>query len=231
MSFQGHFEGSFHMVLSELYLELKISPLTWMEDCNEQKGAQFFPCNLAYMSSQPGTSTFYHQSDCFLSYYTMHTGFCFYNETSGISAMFKYLTPFNKICITITNFTNHKSICCISQSPVSMLDYDSQNHMHPLYNGLYTLRWKNIHNTSAQETQSSSVEPTEAMTDNLNSSDSRLAGEILLPCGRRLTLQQVYVSEKGTTRSGPIALFIFQRWRHIHFNLKKSVTSLPHEHC
>lgn len=28
--------------------------------------------------------------------------------------MFKYLTPFNKICITITNFTNLKSICCIS---------------------------------------------------------------------------------------------------------------------
>lgn len=85
-----------------------------MEDCNEQKGVQFFLCNLTYMSSQPGTSTFYHQSDCFLSYYTMHTGFCFYNETSGISAMFKYLTPFNKICITITNFTNLKSICCIS---------------------------------------------------------------------------------------------------------------------
>lgn len=29
-----------------------------MEDCNEQKGVQFFLCNLAYMSSQPGTSTF-----------------------------------------------------------------------------------------------------------------------------------------------------------------------------
>lgn len=68
-----------------------------MEDSNEQKCVQFFLCDLAQTSSHPGTSTFDYQSDCFLSYNTMHTGFFFfYIETSVTSAMFKYLTPLTK---------------------------------------------------------------------------------------------------------------------------------------
>lgn len=82
-----------------------------MKDRNEQKGV-FFPCNLVSISSQPGTSTLDHQRLFSQLLYNAYS--CFYNETSGISGMFKYLTPFNKIRITITNFTNHKSICCIS---------------------------------------------------------------------------------------------------------------------
>lgn len=122
MSFRGHFEDSFHTDLSELFLEFKNISIDMNGEPQRKERSFPPPCNLVSISSQPGTSTFDHQSDCFLSYYTMHTGFCFYNETSGISAMFKYLTPFNKICITITNFTTHKSICCISHWVPSRLD-------------------------------------------------------------------------------------------------------------
>lgn len=109
-----HFEGSFHTFPLERFLVSKICPLTWMEDSNKQKWASDFrtePC-LDILSPRHFHVFVHYQSDCFLSYNTMHTGFfcfvCFYIETSVTSAMFKHLThpaPFNKIClITITNF-------------------------------------------------------------------------------------------------------------------------------
>lgn len=111
-----------------------------------------------------------------------------------------------------------------------MLHYDSQNHVRPLYNGLYTQRWKEIHNISAQETHSPSLEATEAVVDKLNSSDSRLAGGMLPPCGLKLTLQQVYL------KKGQLALVLLHNWSSSDGDIyiwiwKKSVTSLPYEHC
>ena len=141
----GHFEWSFQTFLLERLSRLKkICPLTWMKDSNKQKRVQ-----VAYVtsprSSHPGTSTFDYQSDCFLSYNTMHTGFFLHWNISYICHV-QIFDPINKICIiTITNFTNNKSICYISQKvpSVAMLDRDWKNHVRPLYNGLYTQWWKN----------------------------------------------------------------------------------------
>lgn len=81
-------EDILKVLFTHLCRELKNMPADM--DCNKKKKR----CSdLSWISSHPGTFTFYYQSDCFLSYNTMHTRI-FYIETSSV--MFKYLTQLTK---------------------------------------------------------------------------------------------------------------------------------------
>lgn len=131
---------------------------------------------------------FDYQSDCFLSYNTMHTGvvfFFFVHRNIRYICLVQIFDPINKICIiTITNFTNNKSIYYNSQKVPSLarLDRDRKNRVAPLYNSLFTQWWKKTQknktkklrrNTSALETQSLSVTRVEAVIDKLDTSYDR----------------------------------------------------------
>lgn len=140
----GHFEGSFHMFLLEHYLDSKICPSTWMEDSNEQKCVQFsyvtlprYPLTLALPRLITKAIVFSAIIQCIQEFLHWNISYICHVQI---------FDPFNKICIiTITNFTNNKSICYNSQRvpSLAMLDWDWKNHVRPLDNGLYTQWWKN----------------------------------------------------------------------------------------
>lgn len=106
--------------------------------------------------------------------------------------------PFNKICIiTITNFTNNRSICCNRKSHLSLkLDWDSKNHVRPLYNDLYTLMKKYRHNTRKHKVHLWNSLRGYSWTLWQMLRSCWLAGAMLPPHGLKHTLQ-IYISEKG----------------------------------
>lgn len=122
----------------------KICPLTWMEDSNEQKCVQFssvtlprYPLTLALPRLITKAIVFSAIIQCIQEFLHWNISYICHVQI---------FDPFNKICIiTITNFTNNKSICYNSQKvpSLAMLDWDWKNHVRPLYNSLYTQWWKN----------------------------------------------------------------------------------------
>lgn len=145
----GHFEGSFHMFLLEHYLDSKICPLTWMEDSNEQKCVQFshvtsprYPLTLALPRLITKAIVFSAIIQCIQEFLHWNTSYICHVQI---------FDPINKICIiTITNFTNNKSICYNSRKASCYAWLRLKESCASIVQRfIYTVMKKYRHNTSA----------------------------------------------------------------------------------
>lgn len=150
-----HLKVHFTRFLKSVFLVSKICPLTWMEDSNKTEMSFRFSDGTSPRS--PLTLAlprpFLYQSDCFLSYNTMHTGFfCLFftlkHQLHLPCSNISHARPVNKIClITITNFfdffffvTNNKSVwSCKSHRHRWLRPRDS---CASIVQQLYTQWWK-----------------------------------------------------------------------------------------
>lgn len=139
------------MFLSEHCLDSKICRLTWMEDSNKQKWIQFFGCNLTRYPLTLALPHLITKAIVFSAIIQCIQGFLHWNIS--YSRHVQIFDPFNKICIiTITNFTNNKSICYNSQKVPSLAHTWlrlKESCASIVQQFIYTVMKKYRHNTSA----------------------------------------------------------------------------------
>lgn len=200
MSFVDILRNIFTCFFLDHDLDSKICPLIWMEDSKKQKCIQF---SVLTLPTYPFTLALPHlitKAIVFSAIIQCIQEFLHWNISYIHVQIFD---PFNKICIiTITNFTNNKSICFNSQKvpSLALLDWDWKNHVRPFYNGLYTQWWKNTHVTQVLKKHKVHLWKSLRLwliyyllllTDDILS--GWLAGVMLPPRGLKHTLQEMYI--------------------------------------